>query len=61
MKACAKYTVFTVCLQKMGGVAMSASVAPSMVDEKYQELEPYQKEMEHAKVCCVFTVDYMLV
>ena len=44
-------------------VAMSASVAPSMVDEKYQELEPYiyQKEMEHAKVCCIFTVDYMLV
>jgi len=29
---------------------MSASVAPSMEDEKYQELEPYQKEMEHAEV-----------
>ena len=39
---------------------MSASVAPSMEDEKYQELEPYQKEMEHAEVCCVFTVDYKM-
>ena len=39
---------------------MSASAAPSMEDEKYQELEPYQKEMEHAEVCCVFTVDYKM-
>ena len=54
-----QYLLFVILrLQKMGGVAMSASVAPSMEDEKYRELEPYQKEMEHAKVCCVYYLLY---
>jgi len=54
-----QYLLFVILrLQKMGGVAMSASVVPSMVDEKYRELEPYQKEMEHAKVYCVYYLLY---
>ena len=43
-------------MQETGGIVMSALVAPFMKDGKYRELEPYQKEMEYAKVCRVFKV-----
>ena len=62
-----KYSLLYLQDSERGAVAMAASVvqaAPSMkkkVDQKlepyqenegkYRELEPYQKEMEHAKVC----------